>query len=188
MPDKLRPDICIIGAGTAGMQAALQAAAFGVRPVLIDVGGDPAGGRNGARMGSDALRAGRLPLATLIAAARRAHAVAQSGEFGLRPNAAEIDFGRVRGYVQGVIAARTPNLARERLAALGVRVIEGAARFQDRATLVVGDVEIAARRFIIATGSTSALPPIAGLDAAPHLTTETVFDLTTCPAHLVVIG
>ena len=189
MPDKLRPDICIIGAGTAGMQAALQAAAFGVRPVLVDVGGDPAArGHNGARMGSDALRAGRLPLASLIAAARRAHAVAQSGAFGVRAGAVEIDFDRVRRYVHGVIAARTPNLARERLAALGVRVIEGAARFQDRATLVVGEVEIAARRFIIATGSTSALPPIAGLDAAPHLTTETVFDLTTCPAHLVVIG
>jgi pyruvate/2-oxoglutarate dehydrogenase complex dihydrolipoamide dehydrogenase (E3) component len=190
MPELIRPDICIIGAGTAGMQAAMQAAAFGVRPVLIDVAAEPGDkARSGARIGNDALRAGRLPLAALIAAARRADAVVQAGTFGVRAGATEVDFGHVRDYVQAVIAARAPNLARERLAALGVRVIEGAARFKDAGTLsVAGDIEIAARRFVIATGSTSALPPIAGLDGAPHLTTETVFDLIACPAHLIVIG
>jgi pyruvate/2-oxoglutarate dehydrogenase complex dihydrolipoamide dehydrogenase (E3) component len=91
--------------------------------------------------------------------------------------------------VQGVIRARAPNLARERLAGLGVRVIEGAARFKDPSTLAVaGDIEIAARRFVIATGSSSAIPPIAGLEATPYLTPETAFDLTACPEHLIVIG
>jgi pyruvate/2-oxoglutarate dehydrogenase complex dihydrolipoamide dehydrogenase (E3) component len=70
-----------------------------------------------------------------------------------------------------------------------VRVIEGAARFKDRRTVAVGDaVEIRARRFVIATGSSPALPPIPGLEATPHLTNETVFDLTICPEHLIVIG
>ena len=46
-----------------------------------------------------------------------------------------------------------------------MRVIEGAARFKDARTLTVaGDIEIAARRFVIATGSSPALPPIAGLE------------------------
>jgi pyruvate/2-oxoglutarate dehydrogenase complex dihydrolipoamide dehydrogenase (E3) component len=55
--------------------------------------------------------------------------------------------------------------------------------------VVVGDgIEIAARRFVIATGSSPALPPIAGLEAAPYLTNETVFDLTARPEHLIVIG
>jgi pyruvate/2-oxoglutarate dehydrogenase complex dihydrolipoamide dehydrogenase (E3) component len=70
-----------------------------------------------------------------------------------------------------------------------VRVVEGAARFKDPATLAVApDIEIAARRFVIATGSSTALPPIAGLDGAPYLTAETAFDLTACPSHLIVIG
>src|SRR5262249_48005190 len=56
-------------------------------------------------------------------------------------------------------------------------------------TVVVGDeIEIAARRFVIATGSSPSLPPIAGLDTVPYLTNETVFDLTTRPQHLIVIG
>jgi len=185
MTETIRPDICVIGAGTAGMQVAMQAAGFGVAAVLVDIHG----GVDGRRMGSDALRAGRLPLAALSAAARRAHMVAQAAGFGVRTDPVEIDFGRVREHVQGVIAARAPNLARERLAGLGVRVIEGAARFKDQATLAVAPgIEIAARRFVIATGSSTALPPIAGLDGAPYLTPETAFDLTTCPTHLIVIG
>jgi pyruvate/2-oxoglutarate dehydrogenase complex dihydrolipoamide dehydrogenase (E3) component len=182
MPEMIRPDLCVIGTG--GMQAAVQAAAFGVPVVLVDVHqGQP------GQTGGDAVRAGRLPLSALMAAARRAHDMAQSPAFGGQVGSLRVDFGRVRDHVQGVIVARAPNLARERLAGLGVRVIEGAARFKDPGTLAVaGDIEIAARRFVIATGSSSALPPIAGLEGAPYLTTETAFDLTACPDHLIVIG
>lgn len=183
MAEIIRPDICVIGAGTAGMQVTMRAAGLGVGAVLVDVRGD--GGRE---LGSDALRAGRLPLAALIAAGRRAHAVAQAAAFGVQATRVEIDFRRVRDYVRGVIAARAPNFARERLAGLGVRTLEGAARFKDARTLVVGEVEVAARRFVIATGSSSAPPLIAGLDGVPYLTTETAFDLAVCPDRLVVIG
>jgi pyruvate/2-oxoglutarate dehydrogenase complex dihydrolipoamide dehydrogenase (E3) component len=41
---------------------------------------------------------------------------------------------------------------------------------------------------VLATGSTPAAPPIPGLDQVAYLTNETVFDLTVCPEHLVVIG
>jgi pyruvate/2-oxoglutarate dehydrogenase complex dihydrolipoamide dehydrogenase (E3) component len=184
MPETMRPDICVIGAGAGGLQVAVQAAAFGVGVVLVDING----GRGG-QTGGDAVRAGRLPLSALIAAARRAHDVAQAGAFGVQVGSIRIDFGRVRDHVRGVIGARAPNLARERLAGLGVRVIEGAARFKDASTLAVaGDIEIAARRFVIATGSSPALPPIAGLEGAPYLTTETAFDLAACPEHLIVLG
>ncbi len=65
----------------------------------------------------------------------------------------------------------------------------GHAKFKDRRTVIVGeDYEIRARRFVIATGSTPALPPIPGLGEGPYLTNETVFDLTERPDHLVIIG
>ena len=41
---------------------------------------------------------------------------------------------------------------------------------------------------MLATGSSPALPPIPGLAETPHLTNETVFDLTARPEHLLVIG
>ena len=70
-----------------------------------------------------------------------------------------------------------------------MRVIKGHAKFKDRRTVAVGDdYEIRARRFVIATGSTPALPPIPGLDEGPYLTNETVFDLTERPDRLIIIG
>ena len=80
-------------------------------------------------------------------------------------------------------------ISKERFTGLGVQVIEGAARFKDARTVTVGDkFEIKARRFVIATGSSPAMPPIPGLAETPHLTNETVFDLKRCPEHLIIIG
>ena len=94
----------------------------------------------------------------------------------------------MHAHVHGVIAAIAPNDSTERFTGLGVHVIAGAARFTDARTVAVGDIEIKARRFVIATGSTAAVPPIPGLDDTPYLTNETIFELKACPEHLVVIG
>jgi len=100
-----------------------------------------------------------------------------------------VEFAKVHAHVHGVIAAIAPNDSRERFTGLGVQVIEGAARFTDRRTVAVSDeTEIKARRFVIATGSTPSAPPIPGLAEAKFLTNETIFDLTKCPTHLIVIG
>jgi pyruvate/2-oxoglutarate dehydrogenase complex dihydrolipoamide dehydrogenase (E3) component len=179
VPESIRADICVVGAGSGGLQAAAQAAALGASVVLVEKDG----------LGAAALGSGRLPLAALAAAARRAHLLAQASAFGVDAGAIRIDFGHVRHHVREVIATRAPNAARERLIGLGVRVIEGVARFKDaRALAVGGETEIMARRCVIATGSLPALPPITGLAAVPHLTPETVFDLEACPAHLLVLG
>jgi pyruvate/2-oxoglutarate dehydrogenase complex dihydrolipoamide dehydrogenase (E3) component len=179
MAELLKPDICIIGAGSGGLSVAAAAAAFGVPVVLVEKG----------KMGGDCLNTGCVPSKSLIAAGKRARMIAEAPAFGVTAQATGIDFGRVHDHVHGVIAAIAPNDSKERFTGLGVRVIEGVARFKNRRTVAVGDaIEIRARRFVIATGSSPALPPIPGLETTPHLTNETVFDLTTCPEHLIVIG
>ncbi|RME16115.1 MAG: dihydrolipoamide dehydrogenase, partial [Alphaproteobacteria bacterium] len=54
--------------------------------------------------------------------------------------------------------------------------------------LRVGEEEIEARRFVIATGSRPAVPPIPGLAEAGALTNETIFDLPERPGHLLILG
>src|SRR5256714_1992713 len=179
MPERLTPDICVIGAGSGGLSVAAAAAAFGVPVVLIEKG----------KMGGDCLNYGCVPSKALLAAAKRAEAFRRAAPFGIAAQRPGVDFARVHAHVHGVIAAIAPNDSRERFTGLGVRVIEGAARFKNRRTVAVGDgIEIRARRFVIASGSVPALPPIAGLETVPYLTNETIFDLTTCPEHLIVIG
>src|SRR6266404_2105736 len=179
MAERLQPDICVIGAGSGGLSVAAAAAAFGVSVVLIE--------RD--KMGGECLNTGCVPSKALIAAGKRAHALADARAFGVSAGPADVDFAKVHRHVHDVIAAIAPNDSKERFNGLGVRVIAGAARFKDRNTVGVGDgIEIAARRFVIATGSSPALPPIAGLETVPYLTNETVFDLTARPEHLMVIG
>jgi len=179
MLERLAPDICVIGAGSGGLSVAAAAAAFGVPVVLIERG----------KMGGDCLNYGCVPSKSLLAAARHATTIARAADFGVASGPVKVDFAKVRDHVRGVIAAIAPNDSQERFTGLGVRVLDGTARFIDAATVAVGDAfEIKARRFVIATGSSPAIPPIPGLAETPHFTNETIFDLAECPSHLVVIG
>jgi pyruvate/2-oxoglutarate dehydrogenase complex dihydrolipoamide dehydrogenase (E3) component len=178
MTETLRPDICVIGAGSGGLSVAAAAAAFGVPVVLIEK----------ARMGGDCLNTGCVPSKSLIAAGKRARMIGEAPAFGVSAQGMQVDFQRVHDHVREVISAIAPNDSKERFTGLGVRVIEGAARFSDAGTVVVGEIEIKARRFVIATGSSAAVPPIPGLAVTPYLTNETIFDLKARPDHLIVIG
>jgi pyruvate/2-oxoglutarate dehydrogenase complex dihydrolipoamide dehydrogenase (E3) component len=183
MTEKLTPDICVIGAGSGGLSMAAAAAAFGVPVVLIEK----------SRMGGECLNTGCVPSKAMIAAARRAEAMRTGGSFGIKPVQPAIEFDLVNDHVHRVIDAVSANDSKERFGALGVRVIEGEARFRDPGTVVVGDesdirFEVAARRFVIATGSQPLVPPISGIEQVPYLTNETVFETRERPKHLIVIG
>ncbi|WP_353643307.1 FAD-dependent oxidoreductase [Mesorhizobium sp. WSM2239] len=178
MAKVLTPDICVIGAGSGGLSVAAAAAAFGVPVVLVEKG----------KMGGDCLNYGCVPSKALIAAAKQAHSMRHAEKFGIGAVEPEIDFRKVNGHVHGVIEAIAPNDSVGRFSALGVHVIKAEARFRDDRTVIAGDFEIRARRFVVATGSSPLVPQIEGIDSVDYLTNESVFDLTRRPGHLVVIG
>ncbi|MEN3793654.1 FAD-dependent oxidoreductase [Fulvimarina sp. MAC3] len=176
--DQEKPDICVIGAGSGGLTVAAAAASFGVSVTLIE--------RD--KMGGDCLNYGCVPSKALIAAGKTAQTFRKADRFGIASSEPEIDFSAVNRHVHGVIAAIAPNDSVERFEGLGVTVIKGDARFLDAETVEVNGRKIKARRFVVATGSRPFVPPIDGLKETPHLTNETLFDLTECPEHLIVIG
>jgi pyruvate/2-oxoglutarate dehydrogenase complex dihydrolipoamide dehydrogenase (E3) component len=139
-------------------------------------------------MGGDCLNYGCVPSKALIAAAKQAHALRHGAKFGIADIEPQVDFKRVHAHIHEVIAKIAPMDSVERFTALGVKVIQAEAKFKDADTVLAGDFEIRARRFVIATGSSAAVPPIKGLNEVPFLTNESIFDLTKRPGHLVVIG
>jgi pyruvate/2-oxoglutarate dehydrogenase complex dihydrolipoamide dehydrogenase (E3) component len=178
MAEVLAPDICVIGGGPGGLSAAAAAAAFGVPTVLVERG----------NMGGDCLNTGCVPSKALLAAAKRAESIRSAGGFGVLVQNIGINFAKVHDHVRAVVAAVAPVDSVERFAGLGVRVIQAPAKFKDRKTVVAGDIEIRARRFVIATGSAPAIPSIPGIDSGPYLTSNSIFDLKERPEHLVIIG
>jgi len=178
MSRSLTPDICVIGAGSGGLTVAAAAAAFGVDVVLIEKG----------LMGGDCLNTGCVPSKALLAAAKHAHAHGTGTAFGVAADAPHVDFAAANAHVHDVIAGIAPHDSVERFEGLGVTVLKEAAEFTGPDRVVAGDTEIRARRYVIATGSSAAVPPIPGLADVSFLTNETIFELTACPEHLVIIG
>lgn len=176
--DVLHCDLCILGAGSAGLSLAAGAVQMGASVVLIEKGA----------MGGDCLNTGCVPSKALIAAAEAAQAVRRAPRFGVHAGAPQVHYEEVHRHIHGVIATIAPHDSVERFTGLGVKVIAASGQFVDSATVEAGGQRIKARRFVIATGSRAAVPPIPGLAEAGYLTNESVFELTQLPDHLIVIG
>lgn len=174
----LTPDLCVIGAGSGGLSVAAGAAQLGASVVLIERG----------TMGGDCLNVGCVPSKSLIAAAALAHATAAGAPFGVTVAGASIDFAAVRRHIRDVIAAIAPHDSVERFEGLGVRVLREQARFVGPNLVEAGDWRVRARRYVAATGSRPAIPPVSGLAAQDCLTNESVFDLPELPRRLLVLG
>lgn len=171
-------DICIIGGGSAGLSVAAGAAQLGARTVLFER----------RKMGGECLNYGCVPSKALIASARSAEAVRSAPGFGVKADLAGIDFAAAVDRVDRVIATIAPHDSEERFEALGVTVLRSNATFTGPDTVEGDGVTVKARRFVIATGSNPAAPPIDGLDTVPYLTNETIFANRTLPEHLLVVG
>ncbi|MGL4240217.1 MAG: dihydrolipoyl dehydrogenase family protein [Beijerinckiaceae bacterium] len=176
--DIITTDLCVIGAGSGGLSVAAAAGLMQVPTVLIEKG----------EMGGDCLNVGCVPSKALIAAGKIAAEMRRAPAFGFAPPEVKPNHARVIAHVRSVIDRIAPVDSEHRFRALGCTVIRGAAAFVDSRTVEVGGQRIRARRFVIATGSRPAAPPIPGLDRVPYLTNETLFDLTKLPRRLVVIG
>ncbi len=157
----IKTDVCVIGAGSGGLSVAAGAVQMGARVVLVEKG----------EMGGDCLNSGCVPSKALL------HAAAKGMSY---PDA--------MAHVQQTIATIAPHDSQERFEELGCTVIRAEGRFTSPTTLDAGGVTIKARRFVIATGSSPRVPEIEGLASVPYLTNETIWGLTSCPEHLVILG
>ncbi len=178
MAELLTPDICVIGAGSAGLAVAAAARAYGASVVVVE--------RH--PMGGTSLNAASLPAAALIASARHAHAMRTAGPFGIANDEPKFNYRGIHDHVRRVIEGIASNFSFERYEAMGIRLLAAEARFTDARTLRAGEVLVRARRFVIATGSRPAIPAIPGLDGVAYFTNATIFDNPRKLSHLVIIG
>jgi pyruvate/2-oxoglutarate dehydrogenase complex dihydrolipoamide dehydrogenase (E3) component len=171
-------DAVVLGAGEAGTVVASLAVEAGRRVALVYR--EP--------WGSTCLNVGCVPSKFLIHRATVAHAVDTAGRFGIRAGEPEVDLASIVEEKQVMIEGHRAESWHGALAADGLELVEGEARFLSRTKIRVGEQTLSADQVFIATGIRPTIPPIHGLDDGPYLTNETVMDLTSVPEHLVVIG
>ncbi|WP_299046603.1 FAD-dependent oxidoreductase [uncultured Tateyamaria sp.] len=175
---RIKTDILVIGAGSGGLSVAAGAVQMGAKVVLLE----------GHKMGGDCLNYGCVPSKALIASGKAAYGQTHSAEYGVANAAPQVDYAAAKDHVNQVIAQIEPVDSQERFEGLGVHVIREFGRFISDTEVQAGDTVIAARRIVIATGSSPLVPPIDGIETVPYLTNETLWDLRVRPDHLLIIG
>ncbi len=173
-----KTDLLVIGAGSGGLSVAAGAVQMGADVTLIEA----------HEMGGDCLNYGCVPSKALLSVAKAAHQVKSAHRFGIQTGKVEIDFKTAQRHVHNTIQTIAPHDSQERFEGLGVRVLREFARFSGPNTVIAGGTTITARRIVIATGATAAIPAVAGLETVPYLTNETLFSVDKKPEHLIVYG
>ena len=171
-------DLIVIGAGGGGLMGARFAAWLGASVLLVEK----------ARLGGDCLFTGCVPSKALIRSAEVAHLMRRADAFGISSVAPSVDMTRVSANVQGVIDRVAEQDRREDLEQSGIDVVFGAARFESPAAVSVQGETFHGRRFLVATGSRPLVPPLEGLAEVPCWTTDTIWEATTLPEALLVVG
>ena len=178
MSDVQHFDLCVIGAGSAGLSLVAGAAQLGYNTVLIEKD----------KMGGDCLNTGCVPSKALLKAGKVAQNFRNSDKYGIKSQEPEVDFKAVKEHVSSVIKVIEPHDSQERFEGLGATVIRETAKFLDENTIQAGEHKITAKYFVVSTGARAFVPPIPGIEEDKVFTNENIFDLQTKPKHLIVIG
>lgn len=125
-PAVQRPDIVVIGGGSAGLTAAKFAARFGKEVVLVEKG----------KLGGDCTWTGCVPSKALIASAKQAHAVRTAASYGIlvgggREPQVTTDWAALKARLQRTIEhIYDEDDSPKALEKLGITVVKGTASFQ----------------------------------------------------------
>jgi pyruvate/2-oxoglutarate dehydrogenase complex dihydrolipoamide dehydrogenase (E3) component len=173
-------DIGVIGGGAAGLTVASGAAQLGARTVLLEK--EPL-------LGGDCLHFGCVPSKTLIKSASLYHQAGRFESYGLpKIQPPPIDFSLIKARINEVIATIQRHDSVERFNQLGVDVVFADPAFSDNHEVDTGERKISARKWVIATGSSAAMVPLAGLADIEVLTNREIFSLGYLPESLIIIG
>ena len=174
-------DVAVIGAGSAGPKAARTAAKMGAKTAIFEE----------ALIGGECLYTGCVPSKALIQAATLWHKMQRASAFGL-PNYAGAgpDFGAVMRHVHRTIEEVGGGSAVDSFARQGITTVCERVQFVDPHTVESRKTHTryTAKQFILCTGSLPSIPPIPGLEEAGYVTNRNVFDWTTLPKRIVVLG
>jgi len=182
-----RPRIAILGGGPGGYEAALVAAQLGADVTIVDTDG----------LGGACVLTDCVPSKTLIESSTTMVSLGRSASLGLQledgnnPNVT-VDAPALYARIKALAAAQSDDIA-ERVAAEGVRIVQGRGRLEDARTIVVAgksgaDARVQADVLLITTGATPRVLSDAVPDGERILTWRQIYDLPELPEELIVVG
>ena len=173
-------DLIIIGGGSAAFSAAIQANELKLNTLLIN-GGLPLGGT--------CVNVGCVPSKHLIRAAEQVHRAAHSPFRGIAGAMPVLDYQTIIRQKKELVSELQQKKYGDIAKRLEfVKVLKGWATFLDPKTVQVGEQNYTAIKFLIATGATTNIPDIEGLEEVGYLTNESLFEQEVQPQSLTIFG
>lgn len=173
-----RYNLLVIGGGSGGLVAAAGAAGLGAKVALVEK----------HLLGGDCLNVGCVPSKTLLRSAKLVGELRRGDELGVHVDGVEVDFAGVMERMRRIRAEISHHDSASRFQKLGIDVYLGDGQFAGPDTFTVDGRTIRFKKAVIATGSRPATVPIPGLEEAGYITNVTLFEMTTRPRRLAVIG
>jgi pyruvate/2-oxoglutarate dehydrogenase complex dihydrolipoamide dehydrogenase (E3) component len=170
-------DAILIGSGQAGGPLAGAFARAGRKTALLER----------IHIGGTCINEGCSPTKTMVASARVAYLARRAADYGVHTGAVSVDLAKVRQRKQAIVDSFRSG-GEKRLAAAGVDVIMGEARFRDANTVEAAGRQLTAPLIVLNTGTRSARPDLPGLDGVPFLDSTSIMELERLPEHLLVLG
>lgn len=170
-------DLVVIGSGAAGATAATTAVHLGAsRVAIVDRG----------PLWGTCVNTGCIPSKFLLTLAEYSF-YRNRGHEGLMIDT-RFDLHEALTGKDALIRQLKQKKTDRIITGLNIEVIEGTATFLSPRELQVGTQVMAAERFIIATGSSPAVPPIPGIETVPFMTNVEALHPDHVPESLIIIG
>lgn len=174
-------DLIIIGGGSAAFSAAIKAEEMGLNTLMVN---------GGLQFGGTCVNVGCVPSKNLIRAGEAAFHARHSNFDGVKPRGVDIDFDRVIKYKKDLVATLQQKKYMDVVSDFQyLTMLKGWAEFVDEKTILVNGLDkYTALKFLIATGATTKIPDIEGLDEVKYLTNVSLFDLEEQPESMIILG
>ena len=174
-------DLIIIGGGSAAFSAAIKAEGLGLTTLMVNAGLD---------FGGTCVNVGCVPSKNLIRAAETVRLATHSNFKGIKPKGADIDFTQIIKDKKALVSTLQQHKYMDVVSDFkNLTMLKGWAEFVDNKTILVnGKDTYTAANIIIATGATTNIPSIEGLNKVGYLTNVSLFDLEEKPKSLTIMG
>ncbi|NCS94417.1 MAG: mercury(II) reductase [Leptospira sp.] len=174
-------DLIIIGGGSAGFSASIQAGELNLKTIMIN---------EGLNWGGTCVNVGCVPSKVLVRAGETVHNATYSKFPSIKNKGSEINstqlFQEARDLVNQLQNQKYLEVIQD---ISNLTILDGRAKFVDPHRILVNDkLSVKGKNIFVATGSRTNIPNIEGIREIKYLTNETVFNLSEIPKSITFMG